>query len=113
MKTEKEKQLEIDLLTEKIERISKKKVVFLEKTDKRKKISFKESLKRNIIKESEEKEVEELIINVEFTINKNASKEGYEDSTIADVLNEKLCLTIYEENQEAMDWLNKYVFNVS
>jgi len=37
MKTEKEKQLEIDLLTEKIERISKKKVVFLEKTDKRKK----------------------------------------------------------------------------
>ena len=49
MKTEREKQLEINLLVEKIERISKKKVTFVEKNEK--KLSFKESLKRRVLKE--------------------------------------------------------------
>jgi len=60
MKTKREKQLEINLLVEKIERISKKKVTFKEVTSpdykpnenlEKEKKSFKESLKRNILKE--------------------------------------------------------------
>jgi len=48
MKTKKEKQLEIELLVEKIQRISKKKVTFVEAKEN---LSFKESVKRNILKE--------------------------------------------------------------
>lgn len=51
---------------------------------------------------------------IEFTIPKNGSSLlNKETKNIKDSLHEALCLAIYENDEDAIDWLQNHISNIS